>query len=367
MNDYFLIIGAGISGSVFAERIANKLKKDVIIIEKRNHIGGNCFDFVDKNRILVPLYGPHFFHTNDKKIFDYISRFTDWVKYEHRVLSFIEGKLIPIPVSIKTINLLFNLNLKTEKEMKKFLSKQTLNIKNPKNFEELAIKTFGRKIYELLFKNYTIKQWRKDPKLLDLSILKRLPIRYNFDDRYFTDTYQYMPKEGYTNIFKNMLNNKRIKLMLNTNFNKVDKSIIKNAKRIIFTGPIDKYYQYKFGRLEYRGLKFVFETKYKEYFQPVTQVNYPNNFKYTRITEPKHCYQYPHFKKTTIIKEYPTPTNYPKEKYYPMLTEENQEKYQKYKQIKNEKVIFVGRLAQYRYFNMDQAFKNALDMFNYYF
>lgn len=359
-----LIIGAGISGLTLAERFANKLNKKVLIIEKRNHIGGNCYDFFDQNNILVPLYGPHFFHTNNTDIWEYVSQFTEWHNYEHRVLSNVDNNLVPVPVNINTVNKLFNLSIRNEDEMKKWLNKNVQIISNPKNSEESALSRVGKKLYEMMFKEYTKKQWDLWPKELDAEVMDRIPIRTNFEDRYFTDIYQAMPKDGYTKMFENMIKNKNIDLVLNTDWLKI-RNTIKKPQFIFFTGPIDQYFNYDIGeKLEYRSLKFEFESINKEHYQEVTSVNFPSlQTPFTRITEPKFATGQKNTK-TTIIKEYPT---WDGEPYYPIPNQKNKNLYKKYqeksKKLENEGIYFVGRLANYKYFNMDQAFLNALTLF----
>lgn len=365
LSDFdYIIVGAGISGLTIAERITNTKNKPVLVIEKRNHIGGNCYDFYDKAGILVPLYGPHFFHTNSEKVWNYVSKFTKWRKYEHKVLALVKGRFVPVPVNINTVNILFKENIKDEKEMIKWLSNEQVKIASPQNSEEVALSRVGKRLYQLIFKNYTIKQWEKHPKDLGVEVLSRIPIRTNFDDRYFTDKYQAMPYPSYTNLFKNMVKSRKIKILLNTDYFKI-KNQIKKGVKIFFTGPIDQFFSHIEGKLEYRSLKFEYQTINTEYFQMRAQVNYPEKeFRWTRITEPKHatgqkCPQ------TTIIYEYPSKDGDP---YYPVPNERNILLYQKYqklaKKYEKEGIYFIGRLANYKYFNMDQAFENALNFFD---
>lgn len=363
MDDKIVIIGAGISGATLAERYANKLNKKVLIIEKRDHIGGNCYDFYDKSGILVPKYGPHFFHTNLEDVWNYVKAFTEWTPYEHRVLSYVDKQLVPVPVNITTVNKIFKLNITNEEEMRDWLNKNTEKILDPKNSEESALARVGKVLYEKMFKNYTKKQWDMYPKELDAQVMNRIPVRENFDDRYFADKYQFMPKYGYTKLFEKMLNNKNIEILLNTDYFDI-KDEIKKYHKLFYTGQIDRFFDYKYSnidKLQYRSLNFKFETLDMEFFQPATSVNYPNNYKFTRITEPKH-YTKQKNKKTTIIKEYST---WDGEPYYPVPNVRNQQLYEEYRKetdkLKN--IYFVGRLANYKYFNMDQAFKNALDIF----
>lgn len=355
-----LVIGAGISGATIAEQLSHFAGNEIVITDKRDHLGGNCYDFKDENGVLCPLYGPHFFHTNNDEVFRYVSRFTEWLPYEHRVLSNTDSKLVPVPVNIKTVNLLFGLDLQNESDMRAWLSKEIEQIAEPKNSEEAALSKVGKRLYELLFKGYTIKQWNVDPKHLSPEIMNRIPVRLNNDDRYFSDKYQVMPKDGYTKIFERMLHKPNIKISLNQNLN--SKQLSHNSwDKIIFTGPIDQFFNYKYGRLQYRSLRFTFHRYHREYYQTRAQINYPNTELFTRITEPKHATKQI-LPDTTIIKEFPT---WEGEPYYPVLSHENNRLYEKYEleaeRLKKQEVYFVGRLANYKYLNMDLAFKRALD------
>jgi len=362
MDNQIIIIGSGISGATLAERFATNGKK-VLIIEKRDHIGGNCYDYFNQAKILVPKYGPHFFHTNDQQVWQYISRFTDWHQYEHRVLSYADKKLVPIPVNITTVNLLFDLNIQTEAEMKLWLTKNTQLIKNPKNSKQLFLSRIGNKLYQKLFKNYTIKQWATDPKNISPAVAGRIPVHTNFDDRYYTDKYQTMPKNGYWKIFEEMLRHKNITILTKTDYFKI-KNKFANFEKLFFTGKIDQFFDYRFGKLQYRSLSFREKTLDKKWFQSRAQINYPNDFKFTRITEPKHA-TFQKNSSTTIIYEYPS---WGKEPFYPVLSKNNLEIYKKYQQqaqkLKKQGIFFLGRLGSYQYLNMDQAFKQALELFN---
>ena len=363
MNNYdVVIVGAGISGITLAERYANIKNFKVLIIDKREHIGGNCYDYYDNNGILVSKYGPHYFHTNDEGVWKYVSLFTKWNPYEHRVLGHVDGKIVPIPINMDTINILFGLSLETEDEVEKWLNKEREHIDDPKNSEEVALSLIGRRLYEKIFKGYTTKQWDKQPSELDPSVIKRIPVRTDRDDRYFTDKYQAMPENGYTSMFNKMLDHKNITLRTGTDWSDVKNTV--KYKKLFFTGKIDSYFEHKFGKLEYRSLKFEFETIKKEYFQRTAQENYPNiDIPYTRIVEYKHAtgQTNPY---TVISKEYPT---WEGEPYYPVPSESNKQLYQKYQEIAERKskdgVYFVGRLANYKYMNMDQAFRNSLNIF----
>jgi len=360
-----LIIGAGISGCTLAEKFASLGNEfEVILVEKRSHIAGNCYDFIDRNGILVPGYGPHYFHTDYEDVWEYVKKFSEWKPYEHRVLSYVDKKHVPIPVNITTINKLLGENLRNEEDIQKWLEKNTLKIKNPKNSEEMALSLIGEKLYEKLFKNYTKKQWNKHPRDLHPLVISRIPVRKNFDDRYFNDKYQMMPFIGYTNMFNNMLKKPNIKLFLNIDY---FKSNFKDNEFdfVFFTGRIDSFFKYlNESPLSYRSLIFKHEFYNKEFFQKTAVINYPNDYRFIRITEPKHA-NFQKSSRTTIIKEYPHDNGEP---YYPVFSDENNKIlkiYQKEaKKAKKNNIYMVGRLAEFKYFNMDDAFKNALNLFN---
>ncbi len=358
-----VIIGAGISGSVLAERYASSGKK-VLIIEKRDHIGGNCYDFIDDNGILVSKYGAHLFHTNEEDVWQYVNRFAKWYPWEHKVIADVDGQLVPIPVNITTVNKLFNQNIQTEEEMQQWLEKNRPDIQNPTNGEEAALSKVGPVLYEKMFKHYTKKQWDKYPGELDASVLNRIPVRTNFDDRYFTDKYQALPTGGYTKMFEKILSHPNIHVMLNTDYFDI-KDSVKGYEKLFYTGPIDAFFHFKHSlkdKLEYRSINFVVETVDMEYFQENSVVNYPGTeVDYTRIIEYKH-FGNQKSDKTTIVKEYTVADGDP---YYPVPNEKNQRIYEKYKKEADKltDIYFVGRLANYKYFNMDQAFKNTLDLF----
>jgi UDP-galactopyranose mutase len=358
-----IVAGAGISGATLAERFATVCHKKVLVIEKRDHIGGNCYDYVDEAGVLVSKYGAHIFHTNYEDVWEYVGKFTDWFPYVHKVVSVVDGKIVPVPVNITTVNLLFGLSIQSEEEMKLWLQKQIVPMQSPQNSEESALSRVGPALYEKMFKLYTQKQWDVSPKELDASVLDRIPVRTNFDDRYFTDEHQGMPKEGYTKLFEKMLNHPNITLKLNTDYFTLQKELPKEAP-LFFTGPIDGFFGYKFGeKLQYRSIRFVFESFTREFYQDHAVINYPNDHEYTRIVEYKHLTGQ-NCANTTISKEYPT---WDGEPYYPVPSKRNREVYDAYQKealtIEAKHTYFVGRLANYKYFNMDQAFKNALDLF----
>ncbi|WP_426485244.1 UDP-galactopyranose mutase [Flavobacterium sp. 2] len=358
-----LIIGAGISGAVLAERYAS-IGKQVLIIEKRNHIAGNCYDYIDDNGILVSKYGAHLFHTNEESVWKYVNRFSDWYPWEHKVVARVDDKTVPIPVNITTVNELYDINITSEEEMTNWLEDHRMPFKNPANGEEAVLNRVGPVLYEKMFKYYTKKQWDKYPIELDASVLERIPVRTNYDDRYFSDKYQALPNGGYTQLFKNILNHPNIEVLLDTDYFDV-KDRYKDYEKLFYTGPIDQFFEFKHSlieKLEYRSINFVSETIDAEFFQENSVVNYPGmEVDYTRIIEYKH-FGNQISEKTTIVKEFTVDEGEP---YYPVPNPRNQEIYAKYKNEAENllDVHFVGRLANYKYFNMDQAFKNALDLF----
>jgi len=356
MFDY-LIVGAGFAGAVMAERLAAYGNK-VLIIDKRNHIGGNTYDHYNKDGILIHKYGPHIFHTNSKEVFEYLGQFTAWRPYEHRVLASVDGMLVPMPINLDTINSLYGLNLSSAEVDNFFLSKAEKKDRIITS-EDVVVSKVGRELYEKFFRGYTRKQWDLDPSELDASVTARIPVRNNRDCRYFTDTYQAMPLYGYTQMFANMLAHPNIKVMLNTDYKEIESMI--PYKKMIYTGPIDYYFDYCYGKLPYRSIEFKFETFENETFQPTGTVNYPNEQPYTRITEFKYLTGQKHAK-TSVVFEYPKAEGDP---YYPVPRPENAELYKKYQLLAAEmkNVYFVGRLATYKYYNMDQVVAQALTLF----
>jgi UDP-galactopyranose mutase len=352
----FLIVGAGYSGSVLAERLASSGRK-VLVIDRRPHIGGNAFDHYDDAGILVHRYGPHIFHTNAERVFTYLSGFTEWRPYEHRVLTSIDGKLLPIPINLDTINRLYGLNLDSS-QLDEFFAARAEPIERCRTSEDVVVSRVGRELYEKFFRGYTRKQWGLDPSELDASVTARVPIRTNRDDRYFTDTYQAMPLYGYTRMFERMLARPNISIMLQTDYRSVRRVI--PHREVIYTGPVDEFFDYRFGKLPYRSLEFHFETLDREWFQPTGTVNYPHekNPPYTRITEFKHLTGQRH-PRTTVVYEYPRATGDP---YYPVPRAENTALYKRYQALADATpgVHFVGRLATYKYYNMDQVVAQAL-------
>lgn len=357
MFDY-VIVGAGFAGSVLAERLATQSNKKILLIDKRNHIGGNAYDFYNQDGILIHKYGPHIFHTNSEDIFDYLSKFTQWRHYEHKVLASVENKLLPIPINLDTVNKLYGHNF-TSEELAAYFEKVGEKIETIRTSEDVVVSQIGRDLYEKFFRGYTQKQWGCDPSELDKMVTSRIPTRTNQDDRYFTDSFQYMPLQGYTRMFENMLSHPNIHIMLNTDF--ADVKDFFDYRKIIYTGPVDEYFDYCYGKLPYRSLRFEHSTVDTPTFQKVAVVNYPTTEKFTRITEYKHLTGQQHAK-TSITHEYPCWDGDP---YYPVPKPENAALYQRYKELSAlvPNVHFVGRLGTYRYYNMDQVVGQALTLY----
>jgi UDP-galactopyranose mutase len=354
----YLIVGAGFAGSVLAERLARGSGKSVLLCDRRNHVGGNAYDHADAAGILVHKYGPHIFHTNSRDIFEYLSRFTTWRGYEHRVLASVEGKLLPIPINLDTINRLYGLKL-GENEVEKFLATRAIKYESPRTSEEVVLSRVGADLYEKFFRNYTRKQWGVDPSQLDAQVTARIPVRTNRDDRYFTDQFQFMPRWGFTRMFENMLDHEHIDLALATDFYELRKEV--NFRQLIYSGPIDQFFDFRYGKLPYRSLHFEHRTLDREWFQPVAVVNYPNDFEYTRVTEFKHLTGQQH-RRTSIVYEYPHGEGDP---YYPVPQPTNASIYSQYRKLAESlpNVRFVGRLGTYRYYNMDQVVGQALTLY----
>jgi UDP-galactopyranose mutase len=353
----YMIVGAGFAGSVIAERLARGSGKNILLVDRRPHIGGNAYDCYDDAGVLIHKYGPHIFHTNSKEVFDYLSNFTPWRQYQHKVLAHVDGQLVPIPINLDTINKLYGLNL-TSFQVEEFLASRAEKIEKVRTSEDVVVSRVGRELYEKFFRGYTRKQWGLDPSELDAQVTARIPVRTNRDDRYFTDSYQAMPKRGFTRMFENMLDHPNIRVLLNTDYRDV-KDIIP-YREMIYTGPVDEFYEFRFGKLPYRSLRFQHETLNEEWHQPVAVVNYPNENPFTRVTEFKHLTGQEH-PKTSIVYEFPQADG---DAYYPIPRPENAEIYQKYKALADaEGVHFVGRLATYKYYNMDQVVAQALTVY----
>jgi UDP-galactopyranose mutase len=357
MYDY-LIVGAGYAGSVLAERLARDSGKKVLIVDRRPHIAGNAYDHPDAAGILVHKYGPHIFHTNSKEIFEYLSQFTEWRKFEHRVLAQVDGKLLPIPINLDTVNQLYGMDLDSE-GLERFFESVREKVENIRTSEDVVVSTVGRDLYEKFFRGYTRKQWGLDPSELSSQVTARIPVRTNRDDRYFGDTYQSMPLHGFTRMFENMLDHENITIQLNTDYRDVKDSV--QYKEMIYTGPIDEFFDFRFGKLPYRSLEFRHETHDMPVFQSRPVVNYPNDHEYTRITEFKYLTGQEH-EKTSIVYEYPRAEGDP---YYPIPRPQNAELNAKYQALVNDTpgLYFVGRLASYKYYNMDQVVGQALTLY----
>ena len=357
MFDY-LVVGAGFAGSVIAERLAEESGARVLIVDKRPHIGGNAYDRYDEAGILVHKYGPHIFHTNSRDVFEYLSRFTEWRPYQHRVRAWVDGQLVPIPINLDTVNRLYGLNL-TSFELEAFFERVAEPRSPVRTSEDVIVSKVGRELYEKFFRNYTRKQWGLDPSELDAGVTARVPVRTNRDDRYFTDTYQAMPLHGYTRMFERMLTHPNIKIMLNTDYREIE-SVIPFGE-MVYTGPIDEYFDFRFGKLPYRSLEFRFETIDRPVFQDAPVVNYPNENPYTRCTEFKYLTGQDH-PRTSIVYEYPRADGDP---YYPVPRPENAAMYREYQTLADRTpgVYFSGRLATYKYYNMDQVVGQSLALY----
>ncbi len=352
-----LVVGAGFAGSVMAERLATGSGRSVLVIDKREHIAGNAFDHKDGAGILVHKYGPHIFHTNSRDILDYLSRFTRWLPYEHRVLAQVDDKLVPMPINRTTLNVLYGLDLATDAEAEAYLKSVAVDVPEIRSSRDTVVAQVGVDLYEKFFEGYTRKQWGIDPSELDKSVAARVPARTNTDDRYFTDTYQCMPARGYTAMFAAMLDEPRITVMTGQSFDDLPDDI--TWDHLVWSGPIDEYFGHRLGKLPYRSLRFEHETLKCEQAQPVAVVNYPDEaVPYTRITEYKHLTGQ-RAPVTSVTREYPADEGDP---YYPIPNEAAQAMYKRYDALARacDNVTFVGRLATYRYYNMDQIVGQAL-------
>jgi UDP-galactopyranose mutase len=359
MVDY-LIVGAGFAGCVLAEQLAAKGNKQILLVEKRRHIGGNAYDEYNDQGILIHKYGPHIFHSNTKAVWDYLSHFTKWHYYQHKVLAYADGQLVPFPVNLDTINLLYGTSYDTETLHAYLLALRAGRTKlEIYDSRDMAVSRVGQVLYEKFFRNYTKKQWDLWPEELAPEVTARIPLRENRDGRYFADQYQGLPAQGYTRMFEKMLAHDSIHLLLNTDYRDVVGQIA--YKQLIYTGPIDAFFDDKYGKLPYRSIDFEFETLLEEHYQAAATINYPNDYDFTRITEYKQLtgQQHPY---TTIVREYPTAEGEP---YYPIPQAANQLLYNRYLQdAQQTNTIFVGRLAEYRYYNMDVVVEKALKVAN---
>lgn len=363
----FLIVGAGFTGSVLAERIATQLDQEVLVVERRNHIAGNAYDYYNGEGILVHKYGPHIFHTNSKKVWKYLSRFTRWRPYYHKTLGVVEGKKVPVPFNLNSLHACFPQRYAEKLEallIDRFGYGEKVPILKLREKSDGELNFLAGYIYKNVFLGYTLKQWGVTPEELDASVTARVPVYISRDDRYFQDTWQAIPQQGYTEMFRGMLDHKNIKLLLNTDYREIVNDITFN--RMIYTGPIDTFFDCTHGELPYRSLRFEFRTADTERFQEVGIVTYPNNHDFTRITEFKYLTGQ-NCRKTTYALEYPQ-AHVPGESipYYPVPKEKNRQLFRKYKAECNRlngSVLFAGRLADYQYYNMDQATARALSVF----
>lgn len=362
----YLVVGAGISGAVLANLIADKLNKKVLVIDRKDHIAGNCYDYKDENNITVHKYGAHIFHTNNKEVWDYISKFTKWNYFYNKVEVVIEGNKVSLPFTLKTLRELFSPNM-SQKLEDKLISNYGYGVKVPilefQNSNNEDLKFIGKYVYEHVFKNYTMKQWGLKPEEIDPTVTARVPIYISNDVRYFQDKYQGIPLNGYTNLIKNILNHKNINVQLNTDYKELS---IDKFEYVFYTGAIDEYFDYKYGQLPYRSLRFDIQTINKEYYQNTAVTNYPNDYDFTRIIEHKYFLD-EKSDKTTISIEYPETFELGKnERYYPISNDKNNELYNKYlkEAQENKKLHFLGRLGDYKYYNMDLAVERVFELYN---
>jgi len=375
----YVVVGAGLSGAVIAERIANELGEKVLVVERRGHVGGNCHDYLDPTGIIVHSHGPHLFHTDDRRVFEYLSNFTDWRLYFHRVLAFVDGKKVPLPFNFRSMDVLFPERLSDELK-EKLISRYGYGARVPildlKSSGDEGLAFLADFVYEKIFKNYTLKQWGSLPEEIDPSVSARVPVYVSYQEGYFSDRYQAVPVDGYSRMIRRMLSSRNVKLLLNTDFGEIGGVDFDSGKvylfgqefrgKFVFTGMIDELMGYRFGVLPYRSLRFDFKTYDLDYFQDAASVNYPNNHDFTRITEFKHIH--PPLccvKKTVVAFEYPKECGLHDIPYYPVFTSGAQEAYFRYRELARrvENLVLVGRLAEYRYYDMDDAVKRALDVF----
>ena len=357
-----IIVGGGPVGCVLANKLSNELNLKCLIIEKRNHIAGNCYDEYNKKGLLYHKYGPHYLRFKNRKTLNYLSKFTKWIPGEYIVKSYVNKKLYPIPINLETLEMFFKRKFNSKKDVMDFLDKKRIKLKKIKNAEDFILSKLGKEIYENFYKNYTIKQWGIHPRNLSKTITGRLPIRINRNPYYVKEKLRLMPKKGFTEMFKKMINNKNVTVKLNTDFNKVKKDL-RFKHFLIYTGEPDRYFNYKYGKLNWRSLIFKFKNHNKKFLQKCVQYNYPNDYKYTRTVEIKHVTKQKS-KYTVISKEYPTNKGDP---YYPIINVKNLRLFKKYetlmdKEAKNN-IFFEGRLARYTYYNTDEVIERALDLY----
>ena len=361
----YLVVGAGFAGAVLAERLAEGLNRRVLVIDRRPHLAGNAYDAPDPDSgVLLHRYGPHYFRTNSPRIVDYLGRFTEWQPAHYRVLAWTDGQFWPFPINLDTFEQLVG-HPATPTEMAATLAKWRVPLDGPpRNSEEVIVSQVGRELYEKFFRGYTRKQWRRDPRDLDPSVCGRVPIRTDRDDRYVNDRFQQLPRDGYTRMFERMLDHPNIEVRLNADFREVHAQV--RYGHLVYTGPVDEYFDHRFGPLPYRSLRFEPETLDRAWFQPAVQVNYPNEQDFTRIVEIKHVTGQRHLPRTTIMREYPQDYAPGREAYYPIPAPDARALYGRYEALaaREPNVSFVGRMATYRYYNMDQVVGMALAEFD---
>lgn len=359
MSYDYLVVGAGLSGAVVAERLAAGADRRVLVVEARPHVGGNCYDEYDEAGVLVHRYGPHWFHTRSARVLAYLSRFTGWRRHEHVVRADVGGRLVPVPVNRETLRLLCGVPLATAEDAAALLERLREPIAAPANAEEAVLARVGRGLYEQLFAGYTRKQWGREPSTLAASVTARIPVRTDEDMRYFTDAFQGVPDRGYTAMVRSILDHPRIEVVLGTDYRTVLGST--RFSRLVYTGPLDSYFDGAYGTLPYRSLRFRHQTFDQEWWQPVQQVNYPDDRPYTRTVEWKHATGQ-RLDRTTVTFEYPCAPTSDLDKYYPVPCPESDETAARYRAAAAglASVSFLGRLADYRYYNMDQAVSRAL-------
>src|SRR3954471_2095439 len=359
-----LVVGAGFAGSILAERLAAAAGLRVLVIDQRDHVAGNAYDYTDEHGVLVHKYGPHIFHTNAEKVVDYLSRFTEWRPYEHRVVARVDGQLVPIPINRTTINLLYELDLRTDDEVQAFYDARAESKRFVRTSEDAVVAKVGRELYEKFFRGYTRKQWERDPSELHASVTSRIPTRTNADDRYFTDSHQAMPAEGYTAMFERMLDHPSIDVRLNTDFFTDVRGEV-SYRHLVYTGPVDVYFDRCHGALPYRSLEFELRnepTPDGGLLFPAGSINEPSeDVPYTRTTEFRQMTGQVHTSSTLAV-EFPRSEGDP---YYPIPSAEPKALYKRYETLATEQpdVTFVGRLARYQYLNMDQVTAQALSAF----
>jgi UDP-galactopyranose mutase len=356
-----LVVGAGYAGSILAERLASERGQRVLVIDRRDHIAGNAYDYYDEHGVLVHRYGPHIFHTNSEKVVEYLSRFTDWRPYEHRVLAHVDGMDVPMPINRTTINMLYGLGLETDEQVEEFLAERAEQVDYIRTSEDVVVAKVGRELYEKFFRGYTRKQWQRDPSELHSSVCARIPIRTDTDDRYFTDSFQKLPADGYTAMFERILDQPGIEVALNTDYYDVRDEV--EYEHLVWTGPIDGFFDYRFGKLPYRSLEFELRnepTPDGGYLLPAASVNQPSeDVPYTRTTEFRHMTGQERHESSTVAVEYPRSEGDP---YYPIPRDDTRALYKRYEALAADlpDVTFVGRLARYQYLNMDQVVGQAL-------